>query len=207
MMWRALVVLTVLTGALPDTAAAYSLVVRTYDKYGLSNDDLLVARAQAEVIFKDAGIELAWMDCWSEHELPPETPVECQQEPRVNEIVLRLLRSNHGPDAQSRSLSMGYSLVNTPERQPFLATVFVDLVAYVARNARADSSKLLGRAVAHEIGHLLLNENRHAATGLMRAIWSRRDLRRDKASDWKFRADEVEMIRRAVHERYTSALW
>lgn len=207
MMWRALVVVAAVTGALPDTAAAYSLVVRTYDTYGLPNHDLRVARAHVEVIFKDAGIDLAWMDCWSEHEAPAEAPVECQREPGVNEVVLRLLRSNDRPDAQSRSLSMGYSLVNTPDRQPFLATVFVDLVAYVARNARADSSKLLGRTVAHEIGHLLLNANRHAATGLMRAKWSRRDLRRDKASDWKFRADEVELIRRAVEERHTSALW
>src|SRR5687767_9462116 len=105
MMWRALVVVAVFSGALPDTAAANSLVVRTYDNYGLSNDDLRVARAQAEVIFKDAGIELAWMDCWSENEAPAEAPVECRQEPGVNEVVLRLLRSNHRPDAHSRFLS------------------------------------------------------------------------------------------------------
>ena len=82
---------------------------------------------------------------------------------------------------------MGFSLVNLEKGVPFLATVFVDLVASISRSAAVDFRRLLGWAIAHEIGHLLLNTSRHADQGLMRADWSRGELRQNKATDWAFR--------------------
>jgi len=67
-----------------------------------------------------------------------------------------------------------------------MATVFADRVRDIARAAGIDQRVLLGLAIAHEIGHLLLSTNTHAATGLMRARWSQADLRRTKPSDWRF---------------------
>jgi hypothetical protein len=62
--------------------------------------------------------------------------------------------------------------------------------------AGADVAVLLGRTVAHEIGHLLIGTNRHAASGLMRARWSREELQRNHPADWRFNArDGVEMRR------------
>jgi hypothetical protein len=201
MTWRAVALVLVLTGALPKTAVAHPLVIRTYNNHATSDADLRAARAHADDIFNAAGIEVVWRDCWSGGEASADLPAECRQQPGSNDVMVRLLCSSNQPP-KKRYISMGYSLINIPHRPPFLATVFVDLVAVVARNARADFGQLLGRAIAHEIGHLLLNENRHAATGLMRADWSQRDLRDDRASDWKFRDDEVKVIRSAVTERH-----
>ena len=61
--------------------------------------------------------------------------------------------------------------------------------------------ELLGRAIAHEIGHLLLDTNQHASTGLMRATWSRSELRRDKPADWHFLGDEADTMRTALATR------
>src|SRR5439155_23282002 len=97
---------------------------------------------------------------------------------------------------------LGFSLVNAADGSaPYLATVYADLTADVARRAGVDSRELLGRAMAHEIGHLLLGTNEHAATGLMRAAWSRAELRRDHTPDWQFLPGEVEQMRAAIAKR------
>src|SRR6185503_14952467 len=60
-----------------------------------------------------------------------------------------------------------------------IAKVYPDRVASLARGAGADPADLLARAIAHEIGHLLMGNSRHSARGLMRAVWSREELRRN----------------------------
>jgi hypothetical protein len=41
----------------------------------------------------------------------------------------------------------------------------------------ADAGQILGNAIAHEIGHLLLNNQSHSASGIMRGDWNLWDLR------------------------------
>ena len=96
---------------------------------------------------------------------------------------------------------MGFSLVGTPGAVPFLATVYADRVASVARGAGIDSRRVLGLAIAHEIGHVLLNSNTHAVSGLMRADWSRNDLRRADPAAWYFLEPESADIRAAASAR------
>jgi hypothetical protein len=93
---------------------------------------------------------------------------------------------------------MGFALVNIAEGVPFLATIYADLVRTVSREAHLDYRLLLGRAIAHEIGHLLLDTNHHAESGLMRAGWSNAELRQDAQRDWVFRSGEIEVIRTAA---------
>jgi hypothetical protein len=54
----------------------------------------------------------------------------------------------------------------------------------LARELEIDHNKLLGRAIAHEIGHLLLATNTHAPSGLMRELWSHDELQRARREDW-----------------------
>ncbi len=46
-----------------------------------------------------------------------------------------------------------------------LATIYEDRVESLATEAHVDSGRLLGRAIAHEIGHLLLGTASHARAG------------------------------------------
>jgi hypothetical protein len=54
---------------------------------------------------------------------------------------------------------------------------------------------LLGRAIAHEIGHLLLGSAEHPRLGLMRALWSHDELRGRKPAHWGFSAREAAQMR------------
>jgi hypothetical protein len=101
----------------------------------------------------------------------------------------------------SKFVSMGFSLVETAGATPFLSTVFVDRVQSVARGAGIDARRVLGLAMAHEVGHVLLNNNMHAAHGLMRADWSRNELRRKDAAAWHFLETEAAHLRAAALQR------
>ena len=58
------------------------------------------------------------------------------------------------------------------------ATVLMDPVEELAQEQQLVSkAQILGHAVAHEIGHLVMGLNSHSPRGLMRAGWKANDLR------------------------------
>ena len=99
---------------------------------------------------------------------------------------------------------MGFSLVRAVDAAPFLSTVYVDRVESVARASGIEARRLLGLAIAHEIGHVLLNSNSHATAGLMRADWSRDELRRSDAGAWRFLEGEAAHLRTAAAQRQSA---
>src|SRR5439155_10444253 len=60
---------------------------------------------------------------------------------------------------------------------------------------RSRRRKLLGRVVAHEVGHLLLGTTAHSATGLMRARWNDEEARRDHPMDWLLSWADARQVR------------
>jgi hypothetical protein len=71
-------------------------------------------------------------------------------------------------------------------RADAMATIFDEQVQTVAGRANVDRSELLGRALAHELGHLLLRVTGHSRTGLMRAVWTDTELEQNRPEDWIF---------------------
>ena len=195
MEWKVVGAVAVLLMTVPAVSSA-QIVVRTYNNYGISAGDLAAARTHVETAFKAADIGVSWVHCWERDKEVTENAAVCREPLKANEVILRLQSANARPG--QRYVSMGFALVNISDGMPFLATVFADLVRSVARDAHLDFQLLLGRAIAHEIGHLLLDTNRHANTGLMRAGWSQAELRENADTDWAFGASEVETIRAAA---------
>jgi hypothetical protein len=198
MAWKAVGAL-VMVLAIPSVGAGQTVTVRTYNNFGVTPEDLAAARPHVESVFKDAGVTVAWVDCWFRDKEVAESAERCAQPLKANEIILRLQAASPLPG--KRYVSMGFALVNIAEGTPFLATVYADLVRSVSRDAHLDYRLLLGRAIAHEIGHLLLDNNQHAQSGLMRAGWSNAELRQNAGSDWTFAADEIAVIRTAASTR------
>ena len=195
-------ILTVSASLLAEPPSAPALAVRIYNSAGVPAEDLRVATLEAETILHAAGITVSWMDCWHRDRESPGAPEHCRQPLERDSLTLRLQDAASTP---TRIVSMGYSLVNLPDRAPFLATVYPDLVASVSRSASVDSRPVLGRAIAHEIGHLLLNANSHGDAGLMRKKWTRTELQKNNRSDWEFRNQETSIMRAAVAARVSAA--
>lgn len=80
-----------------------------------------------------------------------------------------------------------------------MATLFHDQIDAVARRTVVARSALLGRALAHEVGHLL-GIRGHSLSGLMRAVWTDDELTRDRPDDWLFAAADRQKLQQALIE-------
>jgi hypothetical protein len=177
--------------------APTALVVRIYGAGGITPDAGRAARVTAGATLAETGIALEWIDC--EGASAGEPADRCAVRLANDELAVRLVRTPAQP-GEAGQLPLGYSLVDARVSAGSLATIFLDRVEWLAHAADADPGTLLGLAIAHEIGHLLLGSTEHAATGVMRAIWSSAALRRH-GQDWRFTHQHGARMRAAIHAR------
>jgi hypothetical protein len=96
------------------------------------------------------------------------------------------------------AVGVGTSLIDPVQQAGRLATVYVDQVDAMARRANTDRVAILSRAIAHEIGHLLLGTTEHTRSGLMRGIWTAEELRRNHVEDWQFSPLQRTLLRARI---------
>jgi hypothetical protein len=164
------------------------LVVHVYDNTGLSASELEMARAGAGYALTAVGIEPIWRPCHAGG---------CIPRPKPQDVVIRIVRSG----AWSLPGSLGFSTIDTRERAGTLATILADRVEAMAVESGVERGALLGRVMAHEIGHLLLGTTSHGHRGLMRARWLTTELQRNEPLDWMFSGKEGDSMRRHLLAR------
>jgi hypothetical protein len=182
---------------LARTVLALSLIVRVYDNVGVANGDMASALAVAHTILKNAGIEVTWRGAQRGQEGLEGLEGDDGGRVATSEVIVRIVAAPAG----SRPDSLGFSFVDSGTGSGTLATIFLDRVRALSARAGADSGQLLGRAMAHELGHLLLGTIHHADRGLMRGVWSTIDLQKDQPLDWMLSAEEGARMRRALAVR------
>lgn len=169
--------------------------VRVYETAGLDASLKAAALAVADRTLAAASVGVSWKPCAAASTAPP-----CEAPP-VGELIVRIVRSTVDP--RDQPLPLGDAYVDTGARSGVLATVYVDRVARVAGAAGTDVRTLLGYAIAHELGHLLLASSTHGKRGLMRPLWLAEELRRGRHADWQFTNQEIAAIRsRLGHTAY-----
>jgi hypothetical protein len=182
---------------LATALVALSLVVHVYDNTGVPSADRAAALAAAHSILKDAGVAVTWRD-GGEREQAAERDVRLRNGAEaLPKVIVRIVVSP--PELPAGPL--GFSLVDVALRSGTLATVFADRIADLARLAGVDAGRLLGRAMAHEVAHLLIGTTRHANDGLMRGTWTTGELRREQPRDWILTPDDIEGMRRGLAAR------
>jgi hypothetical protein len=172
------------------------LVVRLYGGPAVSSSDSQSALEEAKTILADAGFAPEWITCPADVPAPKRCTV-----PLVGaELVVRLATAPP-PANPLHLIPLGYSLVDPGTQSGALATIYLDRVKWLAGASTADVATLLGRAIAHELGHLLLGTPQHGRFGLMRAVWSSQTLRNSRPAEWRFSAREAKQMRAAVTAR------
>jgi hypothetical protein len=179
------------------TALLLVITVRTYDSYGVPARDMSTAVRVASHTLAAAGVRTEWIDCSG-----AAAPERCATATDRSELIVRIIRDPGGPKAGD---ALGNAAVETVIKEGSFATLYATRIAAQATSAGADPGTLLGRAAAHEIGHLLMGSITHARRGLMRARWSRLDLQRRFERDWLFSPDEAAQLQRRVAARVNGA--
>jgi len=156
-----------------DLCAGYdnsSLTVIIHDYVGLKDSVLRRSEIEATRIL---GVPVSWVHCSEFDERTPAAGL-CQQAVQPGALRVDVL-----PKAATRRGasvgSAGYAIPVGPGEFGVHCGVFYDRVQQISRRTN-NEAVVLGHAVAHELGHLLLGVNAHSPGGLMRAHWTPRDL-------------------------------
>ena len=163
------------------------LAVRVYDFSSLDNPVRNSAVDEARAIIADAGVSADWHDCSHREACGPES----------GDLVIRVVRET-GQTGTAWHRALGFSVVDPAAGAGTLATIYINRVEDSARHAGADLALLLGRAIAHEVGHLILRTNEHGEQGLMRAVWTELEMVRNAHEDWVFASPDRRQLRAAL---------
>jgi hypothetical protein len=193
--------------ATPSSAETRRVVVRVYET-GIGDVALRTAAIQtAASIVEMAGVFVEWYDCTDNGRRPV-----CQDARRSGNFIARIMPtltlsvplrklSVEALDAQGDAEpALGFAVVDPDTRAGKMATVFHDQVQAVARRTGVARSELLGRALAHEVGHLLLGVRGHSRSGIMRAVWTDDELTRDRPDDWVFASADRQKLQQVFIE-------
>jgi len=162
-------------GSTATRAQTHTLTVRLRNDAAVSAEILTDARNVVAGIYRQAKLELVWLDGGA-----------------AITIVLRPVRSPNTPHLAHDA--MGYAPGGVERGR--LAFVLIDRVTAVARGYVAPESIVLGGAIAHELGHLLISKE-HCQAGVMKASFNQSDFRKLQDGTLLFSAEEAQAIRNA----------
>jgi hypothetical protein len=151
----------------------------------------LVDRASKEAarLFNLIDIDIVWVT-----EVPANT--------RLRVVSL----TNWEPDERKVQPSvLGYTQIAQGKRG-IRAYVFWRRVERASQKFTASLDKVLAIAIAHELGHMLLPNGKHAKTGLMRAPWDANHFRSASAGLLAFSPDCAALIQREMAKERSTTL-
>jgi len=148
----------------------------------VADDTLDEARRVVSGLYSQAGLTLLWCaaDCTATIALRP----------RASDDTARRAKD-----------AMGYTPGGGEERGR-LAFVLINRVDEIANGYGTARSIVLGAAIAHELGHLLISKE-HTKTGMMKVNWNQSDFRKLRQGDLRFTAEQARLIRNSVSARST----
>ena len=166
---------------------ALSIRVELTDLAGLPPDAVAWATDEATGIFQAAGLNVTWQAASGDDDRAERQPAPV----KVRLVILsgsvsEAMCKRAGLDAAA----MGVALTGPDLRDAGMAWVFYDRIEEAALARGSAPLRGLAHVMAHEVGHVLLGTNGHAARGLMQAEWN------PAATTFEtFRPAEVERIR------------
>jgi len=169
-----------------------SILVRVYDNAGVPSADLTEALKQSYEILRRADVTVDWAQCPA-HRVG-QVPAICDTPPGHSEMVVRLVQ---GAEKDRDRRPLGQPLLDPATGKGVFATVFINRVDRLAEVAQYSRNTVLGRAIAHEIGHLILGSNSHSESGLMREVWTVEQLVKNRPEDWQFSPAQTAELRGA----------
>ena len=167
------------------------LHVYLIDCAGLADRLLEAMRAEVDDIYADAGVRIVWF------EARPPAPAQ-NHVARVYVLQELPLSLRRRMKISKRSAPMAITLGPTAT-QPS-ANIYVSSKAVLARASfrRAimpiQEARALGRTLAHELAHRFLRSG-HTKQGILRAVYSERDLIDRDRSDMFFTKEQIRLLK------------
>ena len=182
----------------------FKITLRVYNYAHIPPALLSHAEEEATTIFRQAGVEAAWVDCPLSGAELDRFPA-CQQPMGGADFALRILSAAMTERAPAGGEALGFALPCPEDLAGCYAEVFYQRISDWASEAEISAYQLLGHAMAHEVGHLLLGPNSHSRDGIMRPQWNPDDLRVIARASLRFTPEQTERLRAACLGRIQRA--
>jgi len=194
--------LSVVTSACAEvgTDPELRILVRVYNYARIPSPILLQAERDAGWIFRKAGVTIDWLECPLSN-AQMQTPEACQRELSSTGIVLRILFCAKKAKLRLPKGVFGFAVPAQGAGHAFLASVYYDRLHDVASTHDVYAAEILGPAIAHEIGHLLLPSRKHARAGVLTGEWRKEQVWLATRRGLVFTREECEFIRADVAAR------
>ena len=161
-----LVIAVVVAATLPafskKSTSDVRITIRIMDYVNIPAVERAEVQTNAKRILGQAGVAVAFVDCFIAGVATGDET--CRNPLGPVDFDLRI-----SPPKQSMKGELGYAAMS-PDGGA-IVTVFIDPRRRKARAGNLSNGVIVGHAVAHEIGHLLLGPNSHSAAGIMRPVW------------------------------------
>ncbi len=190
----ALLAFSTLAAAREEKGPSPTVTLLVYNKAQVPATTLAQAEREAGRILGEAGMRAVWLDCL-ERNFPADPQGLCSKAREPTDVVLRVLPGRI-PNRFADTL-FGIAFL------PTLASVYYE---YAVRLAKSDSEVpiILGCAIAHEVGHLLLGPNSHSGGGIMHGEWGPEEFRLALMGGLLFASQQSKLIRAEAQRRMGS---
>lgn len=173
------------------------ITVAVYNYAHVGRTELHEAENQAASLFALAGVRVEWLEYSRKLLASPS-----RSDNSIPDFSIRILyvpttkqvKWIHGPDALGQSTISPKIEATISGR---IANVFYERVRFIASLWNLYPGQVLGEAMAHELGHLLLGP-RHSRQGIMQAEWTSQDLIVASRGGLRFSPAEMTALQHAV---------
>ena len=172
-------------------APASQVIVSVHNDAHAPVDTLASAETTASRIFREAGLNVAWMNCIRVGNHGPAS--SCTKAAYPTYLHIRIVaRARNLPGA---TFGIAYLSV---DGIGCYSSVFLEPIAHLHAISGQGVAPVLGHVMAHEIAHLLLGTNSHAADGIMRAQWQREELLSASKGELLFTPGQSQVMRQRL---------
>jgi hypothetical protein len=175
------------------------ITMRVYNYAQVEAREWIGAKTEATRVLMSAGIAALWFDCPVTGE-PPSDHV-CRKTLEPTDLVLRILPQSMAERMGRGADSFGFAVQSTDGTRSYVASVFYHRVEIAAREFGVSRAVILGHVLAHEVGHLLLGTDSHSPNGIMRALWTEKELLNASAARLVFLPQQAAVMRTDVMAR------
>jgi len=168
-----------------------SIVVGVSNVVGMPESVLEQAEKVASTVLEDSGIIANWVACPKPGEKMTEYP-SCPQSIGINRVLVKMGHPFERKDGFKES-NFGFAV----GAQVIIVFAQVD---QAAREAQIHTASALGMIMAHEIGHILLGDNSHSKSGIMRPQWNPKEFVKGSPAYCQFTSGQTEKIHAALRK-------
>jgi len=176
--------------------------LRVYNSASVAPRTLNAAIVLVQEILLNAGVDTCWErglenpDEVRFTDLRGAAPSQRLYADQRGYLAVRILRDE--PETRFPG-ALGYAL-------PFAqagphAFVYYHRIERIQLSVPSSVTRMLGHALAHEIGHVLLESTEHSENGLMKGRWSKVDFQRTAVSFLAFSPDQARVLRENARGR------